>query len=82
MEIRDHYLNPFTDFGFKKLFGEEPNKDLLLDFLSEQESELLSYEDSLKYYRDLKNSLDTAKEEGRMEGIIQVIKKGKRRLIH
>lgn len=40
-------------------------------------SELLSYEDSLKYYRDLKNSLDTAKEEGRMEGIIQVIKKGK-----
>ncbi|WMJ73659.1 PD-(D/E)XK nuclease family transposase [Cytophagaceae bacterium ABcell3] len=27
-----------------------------------------SYEDSLKYYRDLKNSLDTAKEEGREEG--------------
>lgn len=30
--------------------------------------EYLSYEDSLKYYRDLKNSLDTAKEEGREEG--------------
>jgi predicted transposase YdaD len=30
--------------------------------------ELLSYEDSLKYYRDLKNSLDTAFEEGKMEG--------------
>jgi len=27
-----------------------------------------SYEDSLKYYRDMKNSLDTAKEEGLMEG--------------
>jgi predicted transposase/invertase (TIGR01784 family) len=27
-----------------------------------------SYEDSLKYYRDMKNSLDTAFEEGRMEG--------------
>ncbi len=26
-----------------------------------------SYEDSLKYYRDLKNSLDTAKEEGKSE---------------
>ena len=26
------------------------------------------YEDSLKYYRDLKNSLDTAKEEGLIEG--------------
>lgn len=42
--------------------------------------ELLSYEDSLKYYRDLKNSLDTAFEEGKMEGevskAIEVIKKG------
>jgi predicted transposase/invertase (TIGR01784 family) len=29
------YINPFTDFGFKKLFGEEANKDLLIDFLNE-----------------------------------------------
>jgi predicted transposase/invertase (TIGR01784 family) len=29
------YINPFTDYGFKRLFGEEPNKDLLLDFLNE-----------------------------------------------
>ena len=29
------YISPFTDFGFKKLFGEEPNKELLLDFLNE-----------------------------------------------
>ena len=34
-EIREKYINPFTDFGFKRLFGEEPNKDLLLDFLNE-----------------------------------------------
>ncbi len=27
------YINPFTDFGFKKIFGEEANKDLLLDFI-------------------------------------------------
>ncbi len=32
---REKYINPFTDFGFKRLFGEEPNKDLLLDFLNE-----------------------------------------------
>jgi predicted transposase/invertase (TIGR01784 family) len=32
---RERYINPFTDFGFKRLFGEEPNKDLLLDFLNE-----------------------------------------------
>lgn len=29
------FINPFTDFGFKKLFGEEVNKDLLIDFLNE-----------------------------------------------
>ncbi len=28
------YINLFTDFGFKKLFGTEENKDLLLDFLN------------------------------------------------
>jgi predicted transposase/invertase (TIGR01784 family) len=28
------YINPYTDFGFKKLFGEEANKDLLTDFLN------------------------------------------------
>lgn len=34
-EVREKYVNPFTDFGFKRLFGEEPNKYLLLDFLNE-----------------------------------------------
>lgn len=29
------YINPLTDFGFKKLFGTEPNKDLLIDFLNQ-----------------------------------------------
>ena len=27
--------HPYTDFGFKKLFGEEGNKDLLIDFLNQ-----------------------------------------------
>ena len=34
-EFREKYVNPFTDYGFNRLFGEEPNKDLLLDFLNE-----------------------------------------------
>ena len=38
--------------------------------------ELRSYEDSLKYYRDLNNSLELAKEEGREEERIRIIKKG------
>lgn len=32
--IREKYINPFTDFGFKLLFGKEANKDLLMDFLN------------------------------------------------
>ena len=32
--VKERYINLFTDFGFKKLFGEEPNKDLLIDFLN------------------------------------------------
>ena len=95
---KEKYINPFTDYGFKRLFGEEPNKDLesrfdkwmyvirnlnkldrLPDELKEgifeklfevaeiakfSPEEVRAYEDSLKSYRDLKNSLDTAREEG------------------
>jgi predicted transposase/invertase (TIGR01784 family) len=32
--VKAKYLNPFTDFGFKKIFGEEASKPLLLDFLN------------------------------------------------
>ncbi|MBN2694475.1 PD-(D/E)XK nuclease family transposase, partial [bacterium] len=28
------YINPFTDFGFKKLFGEENSKPQLISFLN------------------------------------------------
>lgn len=41
----ERYINLFTDYGFKKIFGEQPNN-----------------------YRDLKNSLDTAFDEGKEEG--------------
>jgi len=33
--MKDRYVNLFTDFGFKKIFGEELNKDLLKDFLNQ-----------------------------------------------
>lgn len=33
--LQDKYINPLTDFGFKKLFGSEPNKVLLIDFLNQ-----------------------------------------------
>ena len=33
-DIKDRYINPYTDFGFKKLFGTEMNKDLLISFIN------------------------------------------------
>ena len=35
MDSKAKYINPFTDFGFKKLFGTEFNKELLIDFLNQ-----------------------------------------------
>ena len=35
MTFTEKYINPFTDFGFKKLFGTELNKALLINFLNE-----------------------------------------------
>lgn len=32
--IKDRYVNPHTDFGFKRLFGTEFNKELLISFLN------------------------------------------------
>lgn len=129
------YINPFTDFGFKKIFGEEANEDLLIDFLNEllapqnqhikdltynkseeeletnfdkwlyviknlhrleniperlktkifeklfktaaysalNKEERSKYEESLKYYNDLKNSLDTAFDEGNEEARVELL---------
>jgi len=51
-EFEEKYINPFTDYGFKKLFGEEPNKDLLLDFLNEL---LKEEQGEIKHLTYLKN---------------------------
>ena len=85
MLIKDRYINPFTDFGFKKIFGSEVNKELLiaflntllppeagtvsdLSFLPNEQVGRSEYEESLKVYRDLKNVVDTAYDEGKAEG--------------
>ena len=36
MEVmkQERYVNPYTDFGFKKLFGTELNKELLISLLN------------------------------------------------
>jgi len=75
-EQKEKYINPLTDFGFKKLFGTEPNKiqDRVFTKLFEaaeiakfSPKEREAYEESLKYYRDIKNVVDTSKQEGKIE---------------
>ena len=44
--MKSKYVNLFTDFGFKKIFGEEANKRLLIDF-----KERSNYEESLNRIR-------------------------------
>lgn len=55
---------------FTKLFEEA-------EIAKFSQQELREYEDSLKAYRDIKNSIDTAKEEGRKEGRVEGIAKEK-----
>ena len=67
--IEERYISLLTDFGFKRIFGTKPNNDLLINFLNSLfKKELHEYEDSLKAYRDIKNSLDTAMEKGFEKG--------------
>jgi len=35
MMIKERYIDPFTDFGFKWIFGTEENKELLISFLND-----------------------------------------------
>lgn len=51
-EFIEKYINPFTDYGFKRLFGEEPNKELLLDFLNELLREEQGQITSLTYLKN------------------------------
>ncbi|MFZ2897298.1 MAG: PD-(D/E)XK nuclease family transposase [Saprospiraceae bacterium] len=61
MALQDKYINPFTDYGFQKLFE-------AAEIARFDPAEKAKYEESLKYYRDLKNVVDTSFEEGKEEG--------------
>jgi predicted transposase/invertase (TIGR01784 family) len=57
-------LDQVPDKLHEKIFEKLFETAEIAKFTPEQ---VQSYEDSLKYYRDIKNSLDTAKEEGKIE---------------
>jgi predicted transposase/invertase (TIGR01784 family) len=50
--FQEKYVNPFTDYGFKRLFGEELSKPLLLDFLNELLREELGTITELTYLKN------------------------------
>lgn len=50
-EVKEKYINLFTDFGFKRIFGEDVNKDFLLDFLNELLKEQLGQITELQYLK-------------------------------
>ena len=56
----ERYINPYTDFGFKKLFGQAE----IARFTPQDAKE---YEESIKVYRDLTNVVNTAERKGREE---------------
>jgi predicted transposase/invertase (TIGR01784 family) len=62
---------PFQDAVFLQLFEVAELSNL-------SSIEQASYQDSLKYYRDLNNVVDTARQEGLEEGIEQGIERGRR----
>ena len=121
-QVEERYISLLTDFGFKRIFGSAPNKDLLICFLNSlfngrqvvkdvkylnpenvgdiytdrkalcdkvfdrlfEEDEIAKftpqeqreYEASKMAYRDIKNSIDTAKREGKEEGLAEGMEKG------
>ena len=76
-ELEDKYISLLTDFGFKRIFGTDLNKDLLIEIAKFNPRELREYEDSRKAYRDLKNCLDTAIQEGLEKGRAEGLEKGR-----
>lgn len=78
------YINPFTDFGFKKIFGEELSDELFIKAFNIAEmskftkEQTFEYEASLKYYRDFKNSLDTSFNKGLEKGLEKGLAEGEK----
>ena len=60
-QVEERYISLLTDFGFDHLFEEA-------EIAKFTPQEMREYETSKMAYRDIKNSVDTAKREGIAEG--------------
>ena len=68
--IQDKYNNPYTDFGFKLLFGTAMNKELFeaAEIAKFNPKELGEYWESLKNFRDWYSVMSTQLKKGREQG--------------
>ena len=68
-QVEERYISLLTDFGFDRLFEEA-------EIAKFTPQEMREYETSKMAYRDIKNSVDTAKREGIAEGMELGMEKG------
>ena len=76
--IQDKYINPYTDFGFRLLFGTAMNKELFeaAEIAKFNPKELGEYWESLKNFRDWYSVMSTQLKKGHEEGLKEGIEKG------
>ena len=67
---QEKYINPYTDFGFQKLFDQA-------EIARYSESERRQYEESRKDYWDYYSTVTTAEKKGRAEGLAEGMEKGR-----
>ena len=68
-QVEERYISLLTDFGFDRLFEEA-------EIAKFTPQEMREYETSKMAYRDIKNSVDTAKREDIAEGMEKGMKEG------
>ncbi|WOZ84872.1 hypothetical protein KUA49_000175 [Segatella copri] len=69
-QVEERYISLLTDFGFDRLFEEA-------EIAKFTPQEMREYETSKMAYRDIKNSVDTAKREGIEIGMEKGMKQGR-----
>ena len=69
-DTKERYINPYTDFGFKKLFEQA-------EIAKYSDLERRQYEESKKVFWDNYSVMKTARDKGIQEGIQQGIQKEK-----
>ena len=63
-DTKEKYINPYTDFGFKKLFDQ-------VEIAKYSEAERRQYEASQKEYWDYTSTLETAERKGEVIGVLK-----------